>query len=397
MKTTNQDSAVCKPSLRYPLCAVDLFSPAFAHRIRNLPVLTLAVALGIGAVVTPVNTAVAADTTLTIGAWANYRYVQDDDRDDETLGDFASEALIIYADGNGSADNEAWSYSAELRIGPGSFSDPNNNSSGDNFTLHKAWIGWQAGANTIIRFGKSQVPFGWKTVNFWPGDILQAGYGDQMDVGFKLNSSAGRMQYALAYYHADDWGERSTDTADDNGHWGSSDTYRKVQTFVGDVGFEFAPGQQIHLSAQSGGLQDLTGMSPDDEIDGDHSALALWYHGSFGPAYVKAEYMTMERELPANLRAANGLPDSIENSRAFVELGYASGNWFFYIDGSLAMPDTAGNPADDVTAFAPGMSYDYGPGWIYIEYLTQDGFVGRNGIVGEGDFDALYLSADFYL
>ena len=48
-------------------------------------------------------------------------------------------------------------------------------------------------------------------------------------------------------------------------------------------------------------------------------------------------------------------------------------------------------------AFAPGMRYDYGPGCIYLEYLTQNGFIDRNGEVGEGDFDAIYLSVDFYL
>jgi hypothetical protein len=73
------------------------------------------------------------------------------------------------------------------------------------------------------------------------------------------------------------------------------------------------------------------------------------------------------------------------------------GDWSYYLDVSAADPGTAGNNADTVTAFAPGMRYDYGPGWFYVEYLTQDGFVDANGQVGEGDFDALYVTLDFYL
>lgn len=391
MTTPYLDSASFGPSLHHPTCA-QASSPRRARLVIGSAV-SLSLAAGL-LIALPSTAQATPESNIGVGVWANYRYVQDNDRDDETFGDIADDALIIYADGN-AGDEGKWTYSAELRIGPGSFTDPDNNDSGDNFLLHKAWIGWQAGENTTVRFGKSQVPFGWKTVNFWPGDILQAGYGDQMDVGVKLSSNSGPLSYDLAYYHADDWGETSTDTADDNGHWGSSTTYRKVQTVVGDVGFEFAPGQRVHLSAQAGSLQDLTDAA--GEVDGDHTALALWYHGDFGPAYLKAEVMMMERELPANLRAANGLPDTIENTRVFAELGYRTGKWFFYLDGSLAMPDTTGNTADDVTAFAPGFSYNYGPGWIYVEYLTQDGFVDRNGMVGEGDFDALYLSADFYL
>lgn len=338
-----------------------------------------------------------ASTSLSAGVWANYRYVQDNDRDQETFGDIADEALILYADGHAPENEGAWSFSAEMRFGPGSFTRPSSNSTGDNFTLHKAWVGWALTNTTMLRFGKSQVPFGWKTVNFWPGDLLQAGYGDQMDVGVKLSQDSGALRFDVAYYHADDWGETSTDTVDDNGHWGSPTTYRKVQTVVGDVAWEIAQGHTVHVSAQSGRLQDLTGTDPVDNVTGDHQAYALWYEGTFGPAYLKAEYMAMERDLPPNLVAANGLASTIKNSRAFAELGYRAGNFFFYLDASTAMPDTAGSNVDNVTAIAPGFSYDYGPGWIYVEYLTQDGYVDANGQVGEGDFDALYLSADFYL
>ena len=340
----------------------------------------------------PVALAQASDN-LSAGVWMNYEYQIDNAASvhEETRGDIENEALILYADGHAEAGQGRWLYSAELRIGPGSFTDPNNNSTGDNFALHKAWVGWRFGDKGVLRVGKSQVPFGWKTTNFWPGDILQAGYGDQMDVGVKFSNQAQAWKYDLAYYHADDWGTRSTDTVDDNGHWGSSDTYRKVHTAVANVEYEFMPGQRLALSAQAGRLQDLS--NGEGEVDGNHQALALWYHGEFGNAYTKLEYVMMEREMPGNYLAGA----SIENSRIAAEFGYRMGPWFFYFDTSLADPDSAGSTADTVMAHAPGVSYDYGPGWIYLEYLTQDGFVDRNGQIGEGDFDALYLSLDFYL
>lgn len=330
---------------------------------------------------------------LSAGVWMNYEYQFDNPASahEETRGDIENEALILYADGQAEDGQGRWLYSAELRIGPGSFTDTANNSSGDTFALHKAWIGWRFGQAGVLRVGKSQVPFAWKTVNFWPGDILQAGYGDQMDVGLKWTDEFGAIKYDLAYYHADDWGTTSTDSVDDNGHWGSSTTYRKVHTAVGNVEYLVAPGQRIAVSAQAGRLQDLT--TGEGEVDGRHQALALWYHGEFGKFYSKLEYVLMEREMPdRHLAGAR-----IENTRIAAELGYRHGPWFFYLDSSLAEPDTAGSTVDSVSAHAPGLSYDYGPGWIYLEYLTQDGFVDRNGQLGEGDFDALYLSIDFYL
>lgn len=336
------------------------------------------------------------ETNFTVGVWGNYRYVDDDDRDEETFGDVADEAVILYADGKAGPDSEhQWSYSAELRIGPGSFTDPANNSTGDNYALHKAWVGFDI-ADGLLQVGKSQVPFAWKTVNFWPGDGLQAGYGDQMDVGVKWSSAFRDLDYQVAYYHADDWGEDSTDTVDDNGHWGSSQTYRKVQTVVGNLDIPVTDNQTLSFSAQAGRLQDLT-MAGEEEVNGDHHAWAVHYHGEFDAFYAKAEVFGMERELPTPFRTSNNLPDQIENIRGGFELGYRQGKWFWYLDAHVAEPRTDDNPADTIYSATPGFSYDYGPGWIYIELLTQDGFVDRNGQVNEGDFNAFYASIDFYL
>ena len=340
-----------------------------------------------------------ASPAISAGIWFNYRYITDSDftsgafneqLDSETKGDFADEALIFYMDDK--QDGRPWHLSAEVRFGPGGFTDKTNNSTGDNFTVHKAWVAYSFDADSELKIGKSQVPFGWKTVNFWPGDILLGGYGDQMDVGFKYSRSMDAVSVDLAYYHADDWGETSTDTVDDNGHWGSSDSYRKVQPLVANIDYDISSGQTLGLSMQSGRLQDLSqyATSPQDAtLDGDHDALNLHYHGDFKPLYAKAQYIVVNRELP-------GSTVDIENWRAAIEIGYTLDDWFYYLDSSFADTDTTGNTADGVSAHALGARYTYGPGWIYLEYLTSNGDIGRDGDIYEADFSAVYVSIDYY-
>ena len=348
--------------------------------------ITLVVPLGI-------STTAIASPAISGGVWFNYSYAGDSDRDDETFGSIGDEAIILYVDDQ--LEETPWSYSAEARYGPGSFTDRANNTSGDDFSIHKAWVGYEFADEGSLKVGKSQVPFGWKSVNFWPGDALLGGYGDQMDVGLKYTSALDKFDYNLAYYHADDWGKTSTDTLDDNGHWGSSDTYRKVQTVVADAAMNIAPNQQIGASIQAGRLQDLTGIDPDNPVDGDHSAVAVYYKGQFDALGVKGLYVSTERSLPDDYALSVGL-DDISNDRALLELSYAKGDYLFYLDSSFAFPDTDENSASTVAAFTPGVSYNYGPGWIYLEYLSQDVGIDRNGMVTEGNFDAFYATIDFY-
>jgi len=345
------------------------------------------------------STAAHASPNLSGGVWFNYQYAQNDKAQQESWGVIDSEALILYADGN--VPDTPWTYSAETRIGPGSFTDANNNSTGSQFGIHKAWVGYQFEDGPMITIGKSQVPFAWKTYNFWPGDMLLAGYGDQMDVGVKVSQTLGALHYDAALYLADDW-STSTDTMDDNGHWGSKATYRKVQTFVGNLKYSINDMATVGVSAQSGGLQEL--VSGDGEVSGDHNAAALYYTLNFGGLWAKASYITTERNLPDEVLAAGFGADTIEssahntvkNDRYAAEVGLNTGNWSFYADLTYAEPGTDGNNADTVRAFAPGLSYDYGPGWMYLEYLTQDGGVSTNGTASEGNSDALYATIDFY-
>lgn len=326
-----------------------------------------------------------ASPSLAGGVWFNYGYNDRSNQDNEDLGDIGGEALILYADHQ--VEDKPWSVSAEFRMGPGSFTDPANNSTGDQTVLHKGWIGYQFDEQSSLKIGKSQVPFGWKTVNFWPGDHLLGGYADQMDVGFKYSRTGDGVSYDFAYYHADDWGATSTDTVDDNGHWGSSTTYRKVQTVVGNVDWHLSDAHTLGLSVQSGGLQDLTGGTPDQEISGDHQAFNLHYYGDFGNVYTKAQFLSTERtDIPG------GLADA-ETERFGALLGYKANDWNYYLE-VVQAEET--NTEVDATAYVPGARYSYGPGWIYLEYLSQDGFIGTNGEVTAGDFDAFYASIDYY-
>lgn len=359
---------------------------------------TLILALSTFTLLTPL--AASASPAISGGVWFNYRNVTDsdfssaafnDELDGETRGDVADEALILYLDDN--EEGRPWRFSGEMRFGPGSFTDTDNNSSGDNFTLHKAWIGYSPDSGGEFQIGKSQVPFGWKTTNFWPGDLLLGGYGDQMDVGVKYQRSNGAINYAIAYYHADDWGETSTDTTDDNSHWGSSDSYRKVQTLVGNLDYQLTAQHTVGVSLQAGGLQDLSpidGASPEDaEVDGSHSAVNLHYYGQFDNISAKAQYISVMRDIP-------NADDDIENWRLAGELGLTQGDWFHYVDVTIADTNTDNNDADGVSAHAIGTRYKYGPGWMYLEYLTSTGDIGRNGDTYEADFSAIYATIDYY-
>lgn len=352
-----------------------------------------------------------AGAELSAGVWWVYQNVTksdfnspafNEDLDNETGGNFADPALIIYADDDGSYG--PWHFSAETRFGTGSFSDPASNNSGDNLTVHKAWIGYDVTDNSSLKIGKSQVPFGWKTANFWPGDGLQGGYGDQMDVGLKYSGDAGAFHYDVAYYHQDDWGEDSTDTVDDNGHWGSSDTYRKIKTGVVNLDWNFLEHHTVGVSAQYGRMQDLVpvaaGNPSASNDDGSHQAYDLHYVFEKDNWTAKYRFISVERDfggMDALLASASApVDEKIENQRHVVELGYNHDDWFYYIDAGIASTDTTGNDADDVEFFAPGVRYQYGPGWIYVEYLQSDGDINAYGDVYESDFNAFYVAFDFY-
>jgi len=355
--------------------------------------LPLAVALAASAV-----PAVASDA-ISGGFWVNHT-IGNDDPDEVTYGDTNFETLIFYIDHTD--DATGWKFSSEVRFGSGAFADPENNNTGGEWGFHKAWIGkdFEAGS---VKIGKSAVPFGFKTINFWPGDELIGGYGDQMDVGVKWSSDVSKFHYDVAYYHVDDFGD-STASMDDGFHWGSKITYQKGQTAVLNGSYEFMEGQEIGVSYQTGKLRDLAG-NDDRPYKGDHSAAVAYYEGTFGALGVKAQYITTERDLNGLTAASSaaGTPyltngDKIKNDRKSVTVSYAMNDFLFYVDYTNAESKTSDykDGVGSTDSWAPGMSYDYGPGWVYVEYLSNDGGVNSDGMITDSNYDAWYFTIDYY-
>lgn len=355
---------------------------------------------------------VPADPQLSAGVWWVYGYITESDfsspsnfseaLDNTTGGNFSDPALVFYADDDGS--HSPWGYSAELRMGRGSFTDPTNNSSGGTVVMHKAWIDYQFNDNLNLKVGKNQVPFGWKTDNFWPGDLLQGGYGDQMDPGLKLSGRSGAFAYDLGYYHQDDWGETSTDTVDDGGHWGSSGTYRKIKTGVVNADWKPDDVNTLGVSWQNGRMQDLVPVANTNPAgsndNGRHDALDLHYMYEGQQFTGKYRYIRARRDfngMDAFLNSGSEPADAeVKTDRHVAHLGWKQDRWHYVLEASTATTDTDGNTADRVHAWAPGVRYNYGPGWIYLEYLAQDGDIDRNGDIYEDDFRSVYVAFDFY-
>jgi hypothetical protein len=351
-----------------------------------------------------------ASTAISGGIWLNHQYVTEEtgkettEREGSTLGSTNSEALVLYIDHQ--QEDSAWQLSAEWRTGPGSFSDGAHNSTGDTSGFHKLWVGYNFSKDRKVVIGKSQVPFGFGTTNFWPGDMALGGYGDQMDVGVKFSDKQDAISYDLAWYVSDDFGATSTDTMDDNNHWGSSkgtaSIYRKVNTAVANIGYDLSESSTIGFSYQQGELQDLTGTQPDtDSTFGGHNAWDVWYTGTYSNVGVKAQVMGTQRD---GLDKVGAGADEVKTLRQSLTVSYAAGPFNYYIDYTNAASDTDSNDASDMVAFAPGVSYNYGPGWIYAEYLTQTNYIDGNGDIADmGDakntdykFSATYLTIDYY-
>jgi hypothetical protein len=347
-----------------------------------------------------------ASTAISGGIWLNHQQKTEDTgsdgsvREESTLGTMHNESLVLYIDHK--QKDSAWQLSSEWRTGQGSFSDSSNNNSGDTSGFHKLWVGYNFSADRQLVIGKSKNPFGFGTSNFWPGDMGLGGFGDQMDVGVKFSDKQDAISYDLAWFVADDFGTTSTDSMDDNGHWGSAHTYRKVNTAVANIGFDVSADSTVGVSYQQGELQDLTGSEPDtDSIFGDHNAWDVWYTGTYGNVGVKAQVIGTQRN---DLNKIGAGADEVKTMRQSLTVSYAAGPFSYYIDYTGVASDTDGNDASDMVAYAPGVSYNYGPGWIYAEYLTQSNYLDSNSDVAdvgnaandESKFSALYLTVDYY-
>ncbi len=171
-----------------------------------------------------------------------------------------------------------------------------------------------------------------------------------------------------------------------------------------NVDWNFLEHHTVGASAQYGRMQDLVpvaaGNPSASNDEGVHQAYDLHYMFEMDNWSAKYRFISVERDfdgMDALLASADApVDDKIENQRHVVEVGYNHNNWFYYVDAGVASTDTTGNDADDVQFIAPGVRYQYGPGWIYFEYLQSDGDINAYGDVYESDFDAVYVAFDFY-
>ena len=186
--------------------------------------------------------------------------------------------------------------------------------------------------------------------------------------------------------------------------------YRKVNTAVLNLGYDLSTSQTVGVSYQQGELQETTSVNvgsddtrdpADDSTFGGHNAWDVWYTGTYGNLGVMAQVMGTQRDGLDNVGA---LAEEVKTMRQALTVSYATGPFNYYVEYTGASTDTKGNKASDMVAFAPGVSYNYGPGWIYAEYLTQTNYIDSNGDIGDnGDvantdykFSAMYLTIDYY-
>ena len=88
-----------------------------------------------------------ADTAaLSGGVWFNHAFDDNNPLDRETGGEVGDVALILYADDGGRFDD--YRLGVEFRLGDGSFTQPENNHTGNNFGFKYAWVGRQGAAAT---------------------------------------------------------------------------------------------------------------------------------------------------------------------------------------------------------------------------------------------------------
>src|SRR5699024_7844717 len=99
-----------------------------------------------------------AQSVLSAGVWFVYQNVTEsegsnaDEIDRTTGGNFADPAFILYANDNDLYGR--WHFQAEFRAGTGSFTDTENNNSGDNFAMKEAWVGYDITDHSILKVGK---------------------------------------------------------------------------------------------------------------------------------------------------------------------------------------------------------------------------------------------------
>jgi len=361
-------------------------------------IVTTGAALALAA---PMSSVMAAlEDSVSFGTWFNYTYDNSDDHQN-TLGEVDYPSFNIYV--NHHPEDSVWFFDAELRIGSGSF----QSFSGDDreWGFKELAVGRELNEQWTMTLGKTRVPFGWKTINFWPGARMLSGFDDQMNVGLRLDSeTAGPMDASYMLVKSQNWGSDTTSQDDGTlGHWGfnksvdnRNSTYRKINTLVGDWGYT-AGNTRYALSAQVGQLVD----QDDTDATETHYAAALYTEGSYGAFDLNTKFVHYDQgdpdELAESVSGGETYQTQGQGQIAALSGGYQTGNWYNYVDWNMRMPDEE-RGTDDTMDAVVGTRYNYGPGWIYTEVLLsnlteEEAPVG--GSPNEID-ENLYITVDYY-
>lgn len=380
-------------------------------------IITTGAALALAA---PMSSVMAAlEDSVSFGTWFNYTYDNDSEADQDTLGEVDYPSFNIYV--NHHPEDSVWFFDAELRIGSGSF----QSFSGDDreWGFKELAVGRELNEQWTMTLGKTRVPFGWKTINFWPGARMLSGFDDQMNVGLRLDSeTSGPMDASYMLVKSQNWGSDTTSQDDGTlGHWGFNsaydsdnenddntlagsqlnNTYRKINTLVGDWGYT-AGNTRYALSAQVGQLVD----QGDTDATETHYAATLYTEGSYGAFDLNTKFVHYDQGDPSDLAdEANRSDDPAtydtqgQGQIVAISGGYQAGNWYNYVDWNMRMPDEdRASGTDDTMDAVVGTRYNYGPGWIYTEVLVSNLTEEKDPVMGLEDEtrEVVNLTVDYY-
>lgn len=383
------------------------------------------------ALLLPVGPATAWTDAVGFGMWLNYEYNNDTDTSghDDTYGDANFESFNIYADHT----HNDWFFTGEVRFGAGSFQgtgipDAANQAADRNVVgIKQLAIGRHLDEAWTVELGKTAVPFTWSRINFWPGERLTSGFGDQRNLGVKLSGDPeGPVDMSFMFIKNQNFGTDTTSLDDGSlSHWGTNNTYRKLNTLVADFGYTIGA-TRFGVSVQGGQLANQSGS---DELDdageaegalGDaeetesHWAVGVYTEGRYGPVDLKAQAVHYDQDqFDEGVLDPDGFQEGLtkgEGQVVGVSAGYDATPWYTYFDWTMRFQDSElAGATNDQRFFGEdrtmdlvlGSRYDYGPGWFYAELLltnlTQEddpagGFYAREGKRNE----VLFLTADYY-
>ena len=357
----------------------------------------------------PMSSALALDDVLGFGAWINYEY---DNEADETAGNIDYESFNIYAN----HEHDDWFFDAEVRFGGGSF----QNFSGDTFEdTTQSWgikelaIGRHYGEEWTMTIGKTSIPFAWSRYNFWPGARQASGFDDSDGTGIRFDWDPvdSQIDSSLMFVKNQNMGDDPTQQDDGTfGFWQGGDqnddlAYYRGNTLIGDIGFT-AYDTRWGFSAQGGQLIGYDGSRIGTDDTESFWAVSPYFESQLGNFDVSGKLV--HYDLGDDV---GGVSTPGEGQVAALSAGFAQGDWYHYTDLTMHLPDdgssivTNGANADDADNTIDavlGSRYNYGPGWIYLEYYatnvtSEDNPTGNTGYVYQDDVNhVVNITMDYY-